>query len=139
MRGAIPILLTPVALLMVAGGGLLACRMMGVDPQVRAMIIALIGSLAATAVAASPVFLTMNSTQAGVAQAGLISTALHLMGHAVAAGIVLVGRLPVSGGFIYWLMAFYFVSLILLSAWLVRVIRRAPIDNATTVTGSGKQ
>jgi len=103
------------------------------------MLIAGIGSLLATLLANGPVLLTINSSQAGAAQSGLISTAVHLMGHVAVAGIVIMGHLQVGNGFVYWLMAFYLTTLVILSATLVRVIRLAPMDKPLGAAGSEKQ
>jgi hypothetical protein len=135
MRG---FLLIPIVLLAAGGAGVVLCRLMGIDPQLTAMSAAALGSLIASALAAGPLFLAGGGSQAAAAQAGLLSTGVHLLGHAAVAGIVIVGHLAVGGGFVYWLMAFYMVTLIVVCGSLVSVIRRAPAERAASASGSGK-
>jgi len=130
-------LFIPIAIIAAAGAGVLLCRVMGIDPQLSAMAAAAVGSLIAGALAATPIVLNGNSSQAGAAQAGLLSSAVHMMGHAAVAAVVILGHLRVGSGFIYWLMAFYLVSLVIVCGSLVSVIRRSPA--AANSSGSDKQ
>jgi len=130
-------LFIPIALIATAGAGLLLCRLMGVDPQMTAMAAAAVGSLIAGAFAATPILLNGHSSQAAAAQAALLSSAVHMFAHAAVAAVVILGHLRVGSGFIYWLMAFYLVSLVIVCGSLVSVIRRSPMQAHSS--GSDKQ
>ena len=135
MRG---FLFIPIALIATAGAGVLLCRLMGVNPQLAAMAAAAVGSLFGSALAAIPLLLNSSSSQADTAQAGLISTTVHLFAHAAVAAIVILGHLRIGNGFVYWLMSFYMVSLVIVCGSLVAMIRRSPTQQAHS-SGSDKQ
>ena len=135
MRG---FLFIPIALIVTGGAGVLLCRLMGINPQLAAMSAAAVGSLFASALAAVPLFLNSSASQTDTAQAGLVSTTVHLFTHAAVAAIVILGHLRVGNGFVYWLMSFYMVTLVIVCGSLVSVIRRSPTERAHS-SGSDKQ
>src|SRR5258706_13108188 len=111
---------------------------MGINPEPPAMSAAAVGSLFASALAAVPLFLNSSASQTDTAQAGLVSTTVHLFAHAAVAAIVILGHLRVGNGFVYWLMSFYMVTLVIVCGSLVSVIRRTPTEQAHS-SGSDKQ
>ena len=134
MRG---FLFIPIALIVTGAAGVLLCRVMGINPQLSAMAAAAVGSFIVGALAAVPILLNGSSSQAAAAQTALVSSAVHMFGHAAVAAVVILGHLRIGSGFIYWLMAFYLVSLVIVCGSLVSVIRRSPMQQASS--GSDKQ
>src|SRR5215207_8723695 len=100
------LLLAPLAVTVVAVGGVALMTATGRATHAPALINAAGTCLTATALAALPLFMTRHSRQYAVAQAGLVATMLHLfvtIGTAMA--MLLLGRL--SQPFLYWLIPLY--------------------------------
>jgi hypothetical protein len=121
------LVIIPIAVLFLAVSGYGVCVAMNVNPHATELLIASGASLLASVIALFPLALTRGATQAGVAQAALLCTVVHLFGHVTAAAIVLVGKLPLHSSFAYWIMAQYWITLMALSFVLVRVVRHAPV------------
>ncbi len=119
------LLLIPTGLALTAAGGYGICTALGRSPHPIEMSVALAVVLVASVAGAVPVILARAATQLGMSQAALVGTALHLLvALSLAAGAIL-GHFGLHGSFLYWLMAFYWISLIALVAAFARMIRRA--------------
>jgi hypothetical protein len=119
------LLFAPLAVVVVAAGGLALCAATGRDANIPAMINAAGTCLIATALAAVPLVLARRATQYALTQAGLVATMLHLFVAAgAAAAMMLAGRMTTA--YTYWLIPLYFATLIPLVAATVRAIRHAP-------------
>ena len=82
-------------------------------------------ALVTGAIALLPVILARGANQATVAQAALVGTVIHLLGCVAGAAVMLlVLRLPAA---MYWILAFYWATLIALVIGFTRAIRTAPI------------
>jgi hypothetical protein len=127
MRGLIFI---PLALFAVIGGGIALCAAAGWTVQAREMIIAALSSGVACLLALGPVYLARRGGQAAVAQAGLLGTLVHLMGHVIVAAFVILAKPKLHPSFIWWLMPFYWVTLAALAGVLMRQVRHAPVGAA---------
>lgn len=122
------LVLAPLVVLLAGAGGVAACRWAGVGVDLRAALAAAATSLVVCELASAPVMLARRSAQAIVAQAGLVGTVIHLFGHVVVAAVVILGKLPLGQSFIYWLMAFYWVTLIAMAAAFAVAVRQAPVN-----------
>jgi|SRR5688572_23610319 len=124
------LILIPLALLAVILGGVALCAAMGWTAHAREMTIAAVSSGVACIVALGPVSLARRAGQAAVAQAGLLGTLVHLLGHVGVAAFVILARPRLHSSFIWWLMPFYWVTLAAVAGVLVRQIRQAPVNAA---------
>ena len=125
------LLLAPLAVAVVAAGGVALMMGTGRATHAPALINAAGTCLVAAALAAFPLFMTRRSTQYAVAQAGLVATMLHLfvtIGTAMA--MLLFGRL--SQPFLYWLIPLYFATLIPIVIGATRAVRQAPPEPSPT-------
>ena len=119
------LLLAPLAVALIAGGGYALVEVNGGDAHLRDLVNAAVTSLVGVALAALPLSMTRRSTQYAVAQAGLVATMLHLFIMAGAPMFMLVfGRL--SQPFLYWLIPLYFATLVPIVIAATRAVRQAP-------------
>jgi hypothetical protein len=128
MRGTVINLLM---ILLTAGCGVVLCLSLGRDPHPRELSAAAIAVLVASQLALVPVFVTRRGNQIAAAQAALIATMIHLMLAATFAAVVVLAKLPLGRAFVYWLLAFYWMTLTGLVVTVARHIRLAPITPAT--------
>ena len=117
----------PLTVLTVAGGGWVLSRAVGANPAPFELLLSGGACLAAGTLAALPPFIVRHATQPTVAQAALISTMIHLFGCAAVAAFVYMAKVQVGRLFPYWLVAFYFSTLIVLVATLAQQIKSAPV------------
>src|SRR4051812_10991125 len=129
----------PLAVVLTAAVGWAACAALGWNVHVLHLLIAAAAAVAAGELAVLPLGLARHSDQAGVSQAALGGTMIHLLVLATAAGAVcLTSRTPLA--FLYWLGAFYAATLVTLVAAFSRSIRAAPAQPRTAGTlGTGQQ
>jgi hypothetical protein len=123
------IVLIPAMLILAAGGGLAVARIMNWSVNVNALSLAGAIALGASTIALAPLALARHATQLGMSQASLVATMLHLFVIIAAAAVVVLGRFAAGEGFLYWLMAFYFTTLIALVVVLVRAVKAAPMTS----------
>jgi len=125
------LLLIPASLALTAAVGLGICAAIGRSPHPLEMAVALGAVLIASVAGAIPVILARAATQLGMSQAALVGTAVHLLAGISLAATVILGRFGLGASFLYWLMAFYWISLIALVACFARMIRAAaPVQKA---------
>lgn len=128
MRAAI---LNLAAILLTAIGGVVIFRLLGRDPHVRECVIAGVALLVATQMSMIPLILTRGAGHLAVAQAGLVATMIHLMVATTVAAIVILGHMPLGQPFLYWLLAFYWMTLIVVAAECVAAVKRAVPEPST--------
>lgn len=126
------LLLIPVALALAAAGGAATCVIIGLNLHPREMTLAIAASLISSLAGALPIVLARqaSATQLGMTQAALVGTMAHLFAAAGLIAVVILGKLPLHGAFLYWSMAFYWTTLAALVVVASRAIRQAP--TATT-------
>jgi hypothetical protein len=90
------------------------------------IIVAAVACIVASEAALLPIFLARGASQAGVAQAALLGSLIHLMGIVVPAAVMYL-RFHPHFSFTLWLFAFYATTLAFLVATFVRAVRSAPI------------
>ena len=118
-----------VSILLAALGGLALCALAGWNPRPRAMGVAVVAAVVAGGLSFVPLILARGASQAAVAQAALLGTVIHLMGClAGAAVLLLVLRMPAAT---YWMLAFYWATLVALVLGFTRAVKAAPM----TATG----
>jgi hypothetical protein len=132
------LLLIPASLILTAACGLAGAKALGWRPDPAAMSLAGAVALGASVVALVPVLLARHATQLGMSQAALVATMAHLFACVAAAAVIVLGKFTVGNGFLYWLMAFYWMTLIALVFILARAVKSAPAAPATTVTTTPK-
>ena len=121
------LLLIPVMVVATAACGWGLCRAMNWNPGITAMLVAGIAAAIASLAAGVPLVLTRSATQAGVSQAALVTTLIHMMGCAGTAAVVLMTKQPVGPAFTYWMFAFYVVTLVVLVTACVQAVKSAPV------------
>ena len=119
------LLLIPASLLLTAAGGYGLCAAFARPAHPVEMGIALAAVLLASAAGVLPVILARSASQLGLSQAALVGTALHLLIAISLAAAAILGHFGLHGAFLYWLMAFYWVSLIAMVTSFARLIRAA--------------
>src|SRR5258705_169746 len=76
----------------------------------------------------APLMLAGGASQAFVSQAALVGTMIHLMGCLAGAAVMLmVVRMPAAT---YWILAFYWATLVALVVAFTRAIKAAPAQAA---------
>lgn len=116
----------PLFALVAAAIGCGVCALAGFAVHARELIIAMLVTVAAGALAIVPMIFTRQSTQAAVAQAGLVATMIHLFGCVIAMAVVFLGKLTLHNAFTYWLFAMYIATLIALVSGVIRQVKGAP-------------
>jgi len=124
-----PLLIAPIALILTAAIGYALCKLAGFDPHVRSMLRAGVIALLACAAGAAPLVLSRRASQPAMAQAGLLATTAHLF---ASAGLSLVALMVMHAGlsFVYWILAFYWTTLIGIVIASVRAVNSAPVDRS---------
>ena len=79
-----------------------------------------------------PILLTRGASQIAVSQAALTGSMLHLFVALLPALIMLVSGGGLRGPFLYWMLPFYWTTLIALVAVYVRAIKSAPAQTPGT-------
>jgi hypothetical protein len=119
------LLFAPLAVAVVAAGGVALMSGTGRDPHLPAMINAAGTCLIATVMGAIPLVLARRASQYALTQAGLVATMLHLFVAVGAAAIMMLGG-RLSNAYTFWLIPFYFATLIPLAIAAVRAVKHAP-------------
>jgi hypothetical protein len=115
----------PLAVLLAAAIGVMGCKLAGFQTSPAGLIIAALTCIVAGQLGLVPSLLTRHASSAAVAQAGLAGTMVHLFLAAAGAAVVFLGKLNVGNGFTYWLLTFYWVTLIVLAIEIARSVRQA--------------
>jgi hypothetical protein len=122
MRNVITLI---VSILLAALAGFALCSLAGWNPRPRAMAFAAAAAIVAGGLAFVPQMLARGASQAAVAQAALLGTVIHLMGClAGAAVMLLLVRIPAAT---YWMLAFYWATLVALVVGFTRAVKSAPV------------
>ena len=133
MRNAVELVIS-VAVVAACGFALSAAA--GWNPRPAAMALAAAAALVAAGAAYVPLILARGASQGALAQAALVGTVIHLLGClAGAAVMLLVVRIPAAT---YWVLAFYWATLIALVVGFTRAVRTAPTAPASTAGTSPK-
>jgi hypothetical protein len=118
----------PIALLAVGGIAYAVAQLIGRAAHTHELLAAAIVSFAAGELALMPLIWTRGGRQVSISQAGLAATMIHLVLMIVLAGLsVLMGIVGAPVAFLFWLLAFYWVSLAILVAIVLAAIRSTPV------------
>ena len=118
----------PIAVAATAVIGFAGCKALGFDPHLKEMSLAAAACLIAGELALIPLWRTSVPTQANVAQAGLLGSVIHLFGSAGIGGAMLMAKsLNSNASLMYWLLGFYWATLIVIATGFVRAIKAAPV------------
>src|SRR3954454_5551508 len=123
--------LLPIVLAVAFAPAVAVCHAMGINAHVKDLLAATLTCLVAGELAAIPLVLTRGGNQASVAQAALVGSVVHLFVCIAVAGIVVFGHLGPGPAYLYWLLGFYWVTLIALVVVFARSIRSAPTTQAS--------
>jgi len=82
------LVLVPVTLAIAIAIGFALCRILRIDPHLKEMVAAVITCAIAGELAVVPLILSRGANQAGIAQAALIGTAVHMFVSIAIAGVV---------------------------------------------------
>ncbi len=128
----------PITIAAVAALGCTLCSVLGFNAHYREMGFALIASLIAAELGIVPLFFTRGATQPAVAQASLAGSVLHLLsGIGIAGAMMLYKPLGLDKPFIYWLLAFYWLTLVVLVATFIHAVKVAPVESAAAKPRQG--
>ncbi len=108
------LLFIPLAVVLVCGCGYALCAALGWAVYPREMLIAASTCIVAGVLAVVPLGIIRYSgaaTPANVAQASLVGTMIHLFVCIGVAAVVLMMKVRLAGAFTYWLMPFYWLTL----------------------------
>jgi hypothetical protein len=126
MRNAITLTL---AVLAAAAAGAALCAVAGWHIRPLDLALAAGAALLAGGAAYVPLVFARGAGQAAVAQAALVGTVIHLFGCLAGAAVMLmVLRLPAA---VYWILAFYWATLVALVVGFTRAVRTAPPEPAS--------
>ena len=127
------LLLAPLAVAVVAAGGVALMSGTGRAAHAPDMFNAAGTCLVAVVLAGVPLLMTRRASQYAAAQAGLVATMLHLFVTIGTAMFMLVlGRL--TPPFLYWLIPLYFATLVPVVIAAVRAVRQAPPEPSSPAT-----
>jgi hypothetical protein len=119
----------PASLALTAAGGAGVCAIAGWKLHAFEMSVAGGAIALACIVAMLPIVLARGATQLGMAQSALVGSMAHLFVGIALAAVALFGKFGLHPSFFYWLLAFYWLSLIALVATFAAAIRKAPLAN----------
>src|SRR2546429_560787 len=123
--------MVPIVLAIAFAAAIGICRAIGVDAHLRELLAATLTCLIAGELAVLPLVLARGGNQASVAQAALVGSVVHLFVCIAVAGVVVFGHLGPGPAYLYWLLGFYWVTLIVLVVVFARSIRSAPTTHAS--------
>src|SRR5258708_6671752 len=112
-------------MLLAAAVGMTVCIGLGGDPHVKLLVAAAIATLLGASLALVPKFFARGGTQQAVMQAALIGTSVHLFACIIVAAVASFSIKP-GIAFTYWLLAFYWTTLLGVAIVYVKAVRRAP-------------
>ena len=123
------ILFIPIAIALAIGVGYAICGARSINPHVREMIVAATVCLIASIGAMIPIVLTRGAGQASVAQAALVGTIVHLFACCgLGGGLIITKAFGLTNAFAYWLLALYWVTLIVVVFGLIGAVKAAPAN-----------
>jgi hypothetical protein len=129
------LLFAPLAVAVFAASGVALMSAMGRDPHLAAMVNAACTCLVAVALGAAPLVLARRAAQDAMTQAGLIATMVHLFAAVgIATTLMFAGRLSIA--YTFWLIPFYFATLVPLVVAVTRAIKHAPPAPTTTTAAA---
>jgi hypothetical protein len=124
MRAVLPV---PLVVLIAAGSGLGLCAVAGWNPHIRELSLAAGALVLASLAAFVPLALVRGGSQLAVSQAALVGTMVHLFVAIAFAAVAVLGRFGLGNAFLTWLLAFYWVTLIVLASGFVQAVKAAPV------------
>lgn len=119
--------LVPMFLAIAVAIGFAVCRIAGIEAHGKELVAAGLTCVIAGQLAAIPLVLTRGADQAGVAQAALVGTVIHLFVSIAVAAVVVMGHVGLGAAFIYWLLGLYWIALIALVVAFTKAVRSAPM------------
>jgi hypothetical protein len=127
---------TVLAIAAVAAIGLAVCNVFGIQPYLREMLVAGLGTTVVCGVALLPLLLTRGAGQLAVVQAGLFASAIHLLGSVLVASSILMRGLIATYPLLIWLAAFFAATLITLTISIAQHVRKAAANQSTNTTNT---
>ena len=126
------LLLIPVVFLLVAGACFGAAAVMGWKTHGRELIAAAVICSVSGDLALLPIVLLRKSDAATVSQAGLAGTVVHMFLTLILASIVWMQKLADRSPFMFALLAFFWVTLIVVVLVMAKLVRGAAASVAKT-------
>ena len=119
------LLLIPLLILIAAAAGLGICRAAGWNPHLRELTVALVIGTVSGMVALVPAMLARTSGVAAVSQSGLFGTIIHMFLAILLSAVAWVAKLAGEHKpYLFWLLMFYWVSLVAVVMTLASVVRQ---------------
>ena len=125
--------INPLLIALLAGLIFCASKASTINLHLNAMFVAAGLSAIASELALIPLLITRGKSQATVSQAGLVSTVIHTMlcaGLGMGASVLLRMGQPLM----YWMLLFYWATLVSIAVIAVRAVKSAPIQSNTLLT-----
>jgi hypothetical protein len=122
--------LIPIALGIATACGLALCRALGISPHERELLDAAVTCLFASALAMIPIIVVRGTAQITVVQSALVGTAVHLFVCLAVAMVLVFGKFLTAQPYLFWMLAMYGSSLIVLVITFARTVRCAPVVQA---------
>ena len=120
------LILSGLAIVVVAIVGLVLSKVLSVDAHVREMMVAGMDMMLVCGAAQVPMRLSRGANQLVMVQAGLVSSAVHLLGSAIVASTIFVRGKIATYPLLIWLGAFFAVTLITVTISIAQQVRKAP-------------
>ena len=127
------LLINPLLTALMAGLIFCAAKVSSINLHLNEMFVAAGLSALASELALIPLLITSGKSQVTVSQAGLVSTVIHTMVCA-ALGMGASVLLRMGQPLMYWLLLFYWATLVSIAAIAVRAVKSAPIQSDTLLT-----
>jgi hypothetical protein len=120
------LLINPLLIAVLAGLVFCASEAGAIHIHLQAAMLAAGVCLIAAEIALIPLVVMRHSSQANVSQAGLMSTVLHMLLSGVL-GLTISAWLNPGTSFMYWLVIFYWLTLLCIAIAAVRAVKSAPM------------
>ena len=116
-----------------AAAGYGVCRAAGWDPHLRELCVVVVVSLVAGLLAMVPAILARTLGISAVSQSGLLGTIVHMFLTILLSAVAWVAKLVIAQKpYLFWLLAFYWVSLVAVVIALASVVRQVASRQAAT-------
>ena len=134
------LLLIPVLMFITAAAGFGICRAAGWTPHLQELTVALVVCTVAGMLALVPAMLARASGVAAVSQSGLLGTIIHMFLAILLSAVAWVAKLAGEHKpYLFWLLMFYWVSLVAVVIALAGVVREAARQQASELPSVGGQ
>jgi hypothetical protein len=116
----------PLAVILFAAISFAICKLLGWNAHGSDLIAAGFTCLVAGELAGIPLILARGGNTLAISQAALVGSVIHLLASIVIAGIAVMLKLHVGQAYLFWMLGFYWITLLVLVIGFAKAIRSAP-------------